>query len=240
MRLGEYVAMLRKGFTLIELLVVVAIIVILAGILYPVFAATKRAAYNAACLSNLKQIGLAVSMYTQDYDETFPAACGQIDRDIHAAQPDPKVLTPYLWEVVTPYIKNAGIWRCPGDVGFAKDLSLYGNHFSLDYRPSTFAKTGSSYNYNHDLAFYATDPKQLGTTGNWAPLTVGAIQHPTDTFVAGEPAGHWHNAILAPPPSERTPENDTTNTYHRNLVMVDGHAKSYTQAQLNTLADPRS
>src|SRR5439155_13063114 len=97
MRLGEYVAMRRKGFTLIELLVVVAIIVILAGILYPVFAATRRAAYNAACLSNLKQIGLAVSMYTQDYDEAFPLACGVMDRDIGAVQPDYPTLTPYLW-----------------------------------------------------------------------------------------------------------------------------------------------
>src|SRR5438445_509765 len=84
---GENVRMRRKGFTLIELLVVVAIIVILAGILYPVFAATRRAAYNAACLSNLKQIGLAVSMYTQDYDETFPTACCQTDRAIGKAQP---------------------------------------------------------------------------------------------------------------------------------------------------------
>src|ERR1051325_625244 len=83
MRLGEYVAMRRRGFTLIELLVVVAIIVILAGIRYSVFAATRRAAYNAACLSNLKQIGLAVSMYSQDYDEAFPLACGLMDHDIH-------------------------------------------------------------------------------------------------------------------------------------------------------------
>src|SRR5436190_15390928 len=97
--LGEHVVMRRKGFTLIELLVVVAIIVILAGILYPVFAATRRAAYNAACLSNLKQIGLAVSMYAQDYDEAFPAACSLADRwpATHDAQPDdwPKHKTPF-------------------------------------------------------------------------------------------------------------------------------------------------
>jgi general secretion pathway protein G len=240
MRLGDYVAMRRKGFTLIELLVVVAIIIILAGILYPVFASTRRAAYNAACLSNLKQIGLAVQMYTQDYDECFPTACGMMDHDIHALvvpSPDPNVpavLTPYLWQVVNPYIKNSGIWRCPGDVGFTV------SSFRLDYRPNAYARLGSSYNYNHDLVWYATDPRGLGLTGYWAPLTVGAIQHPTDTWVAGEPAGHWHNSILAPPPPERTPENDTTNTYHENLVMVDGHAKSFTRAQIGSLADPRS
>src|SRR3712207_884563 len=111
--------MRRKGFTLVELLVVVALIVILAGILYPVFAATRRAAYNANCFSNLKQIGLAVQMYAQDYDETFPAAADQIDRlpQIRRAQPSdyPDRVTPYLWDVVKPYVKNQGIWRCPGD-----------------------------------------------------------------------------------------------------------------------------
>src|SRR5438552_2070017 len=106
--LGEHVVMRRKGFTLIELLVVIAIVVILAGILYPVFAATRRAAYNAACLSNVKQVGLAVSMYTQDYDETFPVAINQVD---YAAvqslwKDSKKASAPYLWTLVTPYVKN--------------------------------------------------------------------------------------------------------------------------------------
>src|SRR6476620_477935 len=95
--LGEHVVMRRKGFTLIELLVVIAIIVILAGILFPAFAATRRAANNAACISNLKQVGMAVSMYSQDYDETFPRACDMTDRHpvIVKAQPDWPVRTPF-------------------------------------------------------------------------------------------------------------------------------------------------
>src|SRR5437588_7739 len=61
-----------RGFTLIELLVVIAIIAILAAILFPVFARARENARRTACISNVKQIGLAWMMYVQDYDETFP------------------------------------------------------------------------------------------------------------------------------------------------------------------------
>ena len=62
----------RTGFTLIELLVVIAIIAILAAILFPVFAQARERARMSACLSNMRQIGSALMMYVQDYDETFP------------------------------------------------------------------------------------------------------------------------------------------------------------------------
>lgn len=64
--------MSRKGFTLIELLVVIAIIAILAAILFPVFAQAREQARSTSCLSNMKQLGLALKMYAQDYDEEYP------------------------------------------------------------------------------------------------------------------------------------------------------------------------
>ena len=64
--------MKRRGFTLIELLVVIAIISILAAILFPVFAQAREKARQTSCLSNLKQIGLSLMLYVQDYDETYP------------------------------------------------------------------------------------------------------------------------------------------------------------------------
>src|SRR5438445_9663041 len=67
----------KTAFTLIELLVVIAIIAIIAAILFPVFAAARDKARQAACLSNLKQTGYALHMYLEDYDDRLPACCAQ-------------------------------------------------------------------------------------------------------------------------------------------------------------------
>jgi prepilin-type N-terminal cleavage/methylation domain-containing protein/prepilin-type processing-associated H-X9-DG protein len=97
----------RSGFTLIELLVVIAIIAILAAILFPVFAQAREKARGSTCLSNQKQIALALSMYGQDFDETFPFAIVL----------DPITNVDIWWEdVVTPYMKSSsvgGIMTCP-------------------------------------------------------------------------------------------------------------------------------
>ena len=68
----------RSGFTLIELLVVIAIIAILAAILFPVFARARENARRTSCVSNLKQIGLGIMQYTQDYDERYPLPVWQV------------------------------------------------------------------------------------------------------------------------------------------------------------------
>ena len=66
----------ESGFTLIELLVVIAIIAILAAILFPVFAQAREKARATSCSSNIRQAGLALMQYTQDYDERYPNGVG--------------------------------------------------------------------------------------------------------------------------------------------------------------------
>ena len=93
---------MRKGFTLIELLVVIAIIAILAAILFPVFAKAREKARQASCLSNLKQIGIAIMSYAQDYDERYNYGTYLVNG-----------LDNWWPHQLYPYIKNSQLFKCP-------------------------------------------------------------------------------------------------------------------------------
>lgn len=110
--------MQRKAFTLIELLVVIAIISILAAILFPVFARARENARRTSCLSNVKQMGLAMMQYVQDYDETYPLA--NVIVPSGTPMPDGKIwvgtaASPYiLWQqMIYPYHKSEQVLWCP-------------------------------------------------------------------------------------------------------------------------------
>jgi prepilin-type N-terminal cleavage/methylation domain-containing protein len=119
----------RRGFTLIELLVVIAIIAILAAILFPVFAKAREKARQTTCQSNLKQIGIGMMMYMQDW-EAYP--CNMTTGGwFEMSEPLSPAVGSYVnanWilnsfaptctrGVIDPYIKSPGVWACPGDVG---------------------------------------------------------------------------------------------------------------------------
>lgn len=100
----------RRGFTLIELLVVIAIIALLAAILFPVFAQAREKARAASCLSNLKQMGLGLLQYSQDYDEWMPPAWIGYSSNPAVSIPFPGVAR---WmDVEQPYVKNTQIFTC--------------------------------------------------------------------------------------------------------------------------------
>lgn len=102
----------NRAFTLIELLVVIAIISVLAAILFPVFARARENARRTSCQSNLKQIGLGIFMYNQDYDEKLPpvAILGEANKAL--ATPT----NPIGWaDAIQPYIKSTQLYQCPSE-----------------------------------------------------------------------------------------------------------------------------
>ena len=131
-----------RGFTLIELLVVIAIIALLAAIIFPVFAQVRGKARSTTCQSNLHQIGIAIQMYSQDYDGLAPYAIDASDAcvsQIWQTQPSCKAKIAQMSflhpsknntlcqalpsgqvapGVLDPYVKSLNVWKCAGDTGF--------------------------------------------------------------------------------------------------------------------------
>jgi prepilin-type N-terminal cleavage/methylation domain-containing protein len=105
----------HKGFTLIELLVVIAIVAILAAILFPVFAQAREKARQTACLSNGKQLGLAVMQYSQDYDDMFPLVGGATEPYTVLEGQKNGGGAPYNgWSlIIQPYVKSRDLFLCP-------------------------------------------------------------------------------------------------------------------------------
>ena len=173
----------RKGFTLIELLVVIAIIAILAAILFPVFAQAREKARAISCASNEKQIGLAIMMYVQDYDETFPP--GQRDANAAEVAAEPSaagIAHPAIpWQyIINPYIKNGsksvtdmgawelagGVWACPS---FPSPIPReYGINSSIAGDESYFS-AHSGFNW-----------------GPWQSLTLAALPSPASALLVAE------------------------------------------------------
>ncbi len=133
-----------SAFTLIELLVVIAIIAILAAILFPVFAQAREKARQASCLSNTKQMGLAVYQYYQDYDEVGPNGTYKSGN------------TGGWAGQIYPYVKNAGVFRCPSD--------LY--EIKVKENPSSYA-----YNSNFSLGGNGQGTGNVYPLGGGGPIT---------------------------------------------------------------------
>jgi prepilin-type N-terminal cleavage/methylation domain-containing protein len=129
-----------RGFTLIELLVVVAIISLLAAILFPVFARARENARRASWMSNLKQLGLGFMMYTQDYDEMLPRNAITLSAPQIYPSSTTKGGTTWLWwHMIYPYVKNTQVFICP-----SSDTTWAGDYYPLNSAGTRYA----SYGYN--------------------------------------------------------------------------------------------
>jgi prepilin-type N-terminal cleavage/methylation domain-containing protein/prepilin-type processing-associated H-X9-DG protein len=116
------VVSMKRGFTLIELLVVIAIIAILAAILFPVFARAREKARQSSCQSNLKQLGLGLTMYAQDYDERLAPRYYRYNPSV-AGGPN------WCDHLIQPYVKNTQVNLCPStnskSYGYNQDYLAY-------------------------------------------------------------------------------------------------------------------
>jgi len=163
----------QNGFTLIELLVVIAIISILAAILFPVFARARENARRTSCLSNLKQIGLGVMMYVQDYDEKYPHinfANASVPPEDGWWYQDSSGRS-WFWEnSVMPYIKSSQVFLCPSSYspttysspysGLSGDRGPYSDHYGANttvFKPRPENATGVEFNDGVALSLASVD-----------------------------------------------------------------------------------
>lgn len=188
----QYSKAKTQGFTLIELLVVVAIIALLAAILFPVFGRARENARRSTCQSNLKQIGLGILQYSQDYDERFPSAYSYEYSATRwpttYGRPVPnswdRAIMPYMGVKVnnhaSDYSSNATIFRCPSDTAplSATMISYYGS----GAKPRSYSMTDSNYGNDGFVGPSKDDGYGLYAQGRH----IGVFADPSGTLMVTE------------------------------------------------------
>ena len=212
------------GFTLIELLIVIAIIAILAAILFPVFARAREAARKTTCASNLRQIGVALELYVQDHDETFPDTG------------DTMLWMGRRWRwPLKPYLAYAA-QRNPAAPNDPNQSISNGTHILVCPSDQTAQQQWDSTSYAYSAAFYHT------------PAQVNAMATP-DLYTASSPPCVSQGLASVDQPAQKAVfaewlSNHTTDKVgwwswdgSRNYLFVDGHAKFLAAKQIQRAAN---
>ncbi|MES2461754.1 MAG: prepilin-type N-terminal cleavage/methylation domain-containing protein [Armatimonadota bacterium] len=234
----------QSGFTLIELLVVIAIIAILAAILFPVFAQAREKARQTACLSNMKQMGTALMMYIQDYDEGMPAwnELWPPPNTTNGGSEGPGGDNPgRYWDAkLFPYVKSGnptapttaladwgGVWQCPSAGG---DKTATGD---------TTKKRSYGVGQGYAAWLSGNGPSPSGATnGNFTYRTFPEFEKPASTIfvtesgalgLTGQPyytSGYWEHTTGLPTSGYAIDrERPFRHNGGSNYVFSDGHAK---------------
>jgi prepilin-type N-terminal cleavage/methylation domain-containing protein/prepilin-type processing-associated H-X9-DG protein len=171
---------MKRAFTLIELLVVIAIIAILAAILFPVFAQAKEAAKKTACLSNDREIGIAMLMYLNDNDDVYPGNDQYEPSPLNTNASDPRM--PYDL-IIGPYVKNWQIFACPDDTTQrtpATSLHFWDASFQAKALYRSYEFVGNIVTNAGPAQYYGIDPNTGLSTYPYPPIftpTPGPIGH---------------------------------------------------------------
>lgn len=244
----------HRGFTLIELLVVIAIIAILAAILFPVFARARENARKASCLSNLKQLGLGLMQYVQDYDEKYPMN----------EYNEPAIGNWHTWgKDVQPYLKSGqslnggggwqpaagGIFRCPSfpveeeyNYGIHPDIIRTGGN--MDWSPATVTVASMASIENPASIILIADKGSNGGQAGWASKWFYAAEWFYLNTVGSNPPStqQRNNTDLTlgdcDSPGGTSVFNCTASIRYRhngvaNLAYADGHAKALIRGRLS-------
>ncbi len=198
------------GFTLIELLVVIAIIAILAAILFPVFARARENARRASCQSNLKQIGLGIVQYTQDYDDKYPL------------EQSPTVSRRTFSAAIQPYVKSEQIFRCPS--GLNDPTTSIDNSVKKDFLWQANTADGWATNSS---GHYGMNGLLTSATG----MSLNQVQAGSETPMVFDSS--WY---VATDFSLNNPLHDASRHFDGvNIVYADGHVKWQSFARSGTI-----
>lgn len=239
------------GFTLIELLTVIAIIAVLAAMIFPVLGKAKDRAYQAQCTSNLKQMGYSIQLYHQDWDDRFPFAVDYTDEPLSPmawatsgipdavanitkleAQLDPIDGDPHggrIDHVLRPYLRNEEVMRCPGDTGFGGiSYAAYEGPFILVNNPPYVPVWQQSRNFGVPgkwggiSYFYRTE------LGLWRKPMTSLYRSPSEVNVLADATHYWHAPLRRNPRHSTGPENEDMADADQgsfNTLFADGHVR---------------
>lgn len=166
----------RRAFTLAELLTVLAILLLLAGILFPVVNSVKEAGRRTSCFTHFHQTQLATYLYVSDYDDRLMPVSHRPGR------PNPRLDRTWV-QLTLPYVRSFEVFKCPSDSG-GDDLAAYG--FDPDLTPSDvyaqYYEASMHVNMGYNYLYLAP---VIWTSGRWAsrPRTVGEIAEPSRTLL---------------------------------------------------------
>jgi prepilin-type N-terminal cleavage/methylation domain-containing protein/prepilin-type processing-associated H-X9-DG protein len=210
---GTHVAT-SHGFTLIELLVVIAVIALLAAILFPVFARARENARRASCQSNLKQLGLAIAQYNQDYDGRFPISVRGAYGNAANTQ----------WaQTLQPYTKSLQVFMCPSDTGANKTPPAGYGGVALSYAANSYCGYPAFSGYTLALL----GPMGLGDlfsqtfygSGSVPTMNESQVTNSAETVLLAEK--HSGDIVATTVSGENQASNSNASSYGANGMIAD-------------------